>query len=125
MDTKKPMTAREYNDALKTLGLSVYASPGVLSISLRQSQRYASGEQVVAQPIANHLNLLLLHVNGLKQARKRLLKQIEAFESGRGHIYQNRVDVTAETLGEVKRQLSVIEDLLTNHPAGLKPQIEN
>jgi hypothetical protein len=119
----KELNAQEYAEALAELKLSVYASPKVLGVSLRQSQRYASEDQNVALPTSQHLRLLQLHVRDLKKTRERLLKQIEAFESGRGRIYNNRVDVTAKTLSEVKRQLSEIESLLKKHPSGLPPQI--
>lgn len=119
----KQMDAKGYADALAELKLSVYASPKVLGLSLRQSQRYASKEQDVALPTAHYLRLLLLHIRDLKQTQGRLLKQIAALQSGRGKIYSNRVDVTAETLAEAKRQLSEIEGLLKNHPSGLPPQM--
>jgi hypothetical protein len=118
------MTANEFNEALRKLGLSVYASPNVLGISLRQAQRYSSGEEAVAQRTANHLRVLLLHIDTLKQHRKRLIKQIKPLESGRGHIYNGRIDVTAAALGEVRRQLAQCEDLLANHPAGVKPGLD-
>jgi hypothetical protein len=122
--SEKNMRPTEFNETLRKLGLSVYASANVLGISLRQAQRYSSGEEAVAWRTANHLRLLLLHVDGLKQHRKRLMKQIEPLASGRGRIYNGRTDVTAAALAEVRRQLSDCEHLLTNHPSGAKPGLE-
>jgi hypothetical protein len=120
----QPMTKVEFNDALRKLGVSVYASADVLGISLRQAQRYSSGEEVVPWRTINHLKLLLLHVSELKEHRKRLIKQIKPLQSGAGRIYNGRTDVTAAALGEVRRQLAQCEHLLTNHPAGIKPGLE-
>lgn len=120
----KSMPANEFNETLQKLGLSVYASANVLGISLRQAQRYSSGEEAVAWRTANHLKLLLLHIDGLKRHRKRLMKQIEPLASGRGRIYNGRIDVTAAALSDVQRQLSECERLLTNHPSGAKPGLD-
>jgi hypothetical protein len=120
----KTMTAIEFNETIRKLGVSVYASANVLGISLRQAQRYSSGEEAVAWRTANHLRILLLHIDDLKKHRKRLIKQIEPLESGRGHIYNGRVEVTAAALDEVRRQLSECERLLSDHPAGVKPGLE-
>ena len=53
------MTARQFDAALKQLGLSVYASAKVLCISLRQAQRYSSGEAPVPPSIAKLLRALI------------------------------------------------------------------
>ncbi len=119
-----PMTAKEYNEALRKLGLSVYASPKVLGISLRQSQRYSSGEQAVAQPIANHLRLLMVHFQSLHKRQHELLEGIRVIESGSVRYYSDRKDTTAKTLHELKRQLSELEKLLANHPSGLTPSLD-
>lgn len=50
------MTADEFNKALKGLGVSVYASPPVLGVSLRQAQRYSAGE-AIPMPVAKLLRL--------------------------------------------------------------------
>jgi hypothetical protein len=121
---EKNMAPAEFNDALRKLGLSVYASANVFGISLRQAQRYSSGEEDVAWRTANHLRLLLLHIDGLKRHRKRLISQIKPLESGRGRVYNGRVDVTAATLGEVRRQLAECERLLSDHPAGVRPGLD-
>jgi hypothetical protein len=120
----KKMHKAEFNEGLRKLGLSVYASANVLGISLRQAQRYSSGEEEVAWRTANHLKLLLLHIDGLKTHRKRLIKQIAPLETGRGQIYNGRTNVTAAALGEARRQLFECERLLTDHPAGVKPGLD-
>ena len=50
------MTKLEYLSALRSLDLTPYSAAPYLGISLRQSMRYASGQQPVARPI----ELLLL-----------------------------------------------------------------
>lgn len=55
------MTFRQYNAALAKLGLTPYAAARVLGISLRQSHRYASGEQPVKDTIAKLLACYLEH----------------------------------------------------------------
>lgn len=56
LGTKDTMTARQFDLALAKLGLSVYASAPKLGISLRQAQRYSSGETTpVPAPIAKLL----------------------------------------------------------------------
>jgi hypothetical protein len=120
----KEMTATEFNGGLRTLGLSVYASAKVLGISLRQAQRYSSGEEAVAWRTARHVRILLFHVADLKKNRKQLIGQIKALESGRGRIYNGRTDVTAAALGDARRRLSENERLLNNHPAGIRPGLD-
>ena len=53
------MTAGEFDAALKQLGISVYASAKVLCISLRQAQRYSSGEAPVPPSIAKLIRALI------------------------------------------------------------------
>jgi len=53
------MTARQFDAAPKKLGISVYASAKVLCISLRQAQRYSSGEASVPPSIAKLLRALI------------------------------------------------------------------
>lgn len=120
----EPMIAQEFNDALEELGVSVYASANVLGISLRQAQRYSSGEEPVAWRTANHVRLLLFTIGDLKRRRKQLIEQIKPLEKGASCIYNGRREVTKAVLGEVRRQLAQCEDLLTNHPAGVKPGLE-
>jgi hypothetical protein len=120
----KPMTVREFNDGLKELGVSVYASANVLGISLRQAQRYSSGEEPVAWRTANHVRILLLSVAQLKKHRKQRIAQIKQLENGGSRIYNGRTDVTKAVLAENKRQLAECESLLLNHPAGIKPGVD-
>ena len=60
------MNAEEYQAALIVLGLTPYSAPRWLGISLRQSHRYASGEQVVSKPVVKLLDAYLAH--GLPEA---------------------------------------------------------
>jgi hypothetical protein len=53
------MTPRQFDAALEKLGLSVYASAKVLCVSLRQAQRYSSGEAPVPPSIAKLLRALI------------------------------------------------------------------
>ena len=53
------MTAEQFAAAVHRLGISVYASAPVLSVSLRQAQRFASGEQAVPVPVAKLLRLMV------------------------------------------------------------------
>lgn len=55
------MTSRQYNAALAKLNLTPYAAAPVLGISLRQSHRYASGEQPVKDTVAKLLACYLAH----------------------------------------------------------------
>jgi hypothetical protein len=52
------MTKNQFNQALRQLGLSAYASPVVLKVTLRQARRYASGEQQVEARVAAILEML-------------------------------------------------------------------
>lgn len=109
------MTAKEFNDSLKSLRLSVYAAAPILGISLRQAQRYSSGEQTpVAAPVANYLTLLVDMVDGWRMSRKKLLDQIKLFEKAKFTMTSNGKDITASWQAEIRRQLNVFEDLLRN-----------
>lgn len=55
------MTAKQYNTAIAKLKLTPYAAAPLLGISLRQSHRYASGEQPVKETVARLLFMLLRH----------------------------------------------------------------
>lgn len=59
MRSTRKMTQKQYTEALKKLGLSAYSAGPVLGISVRQSHRYASGEQVVNATVAKLLKLIL------------------------------------------------------------------
>lgn len=120
----KTMSTREFNNALADLGISVYASAKVLGLSLRQAQRYASGEEPVAWRTANHVRLLLITIGELKRRRRQLIAQVKPLERGASRIYNGRREVTGAVLGEVKRQLAQCESLLTNHPAGVRPGLD-
>lgn len=53
------MTAKQFNQAVAKLGLSVYASAPALGISLRQAQRYSAGETAVPMTVAKLLRALV------------------------------------------------------------------
>jgi hypothetical protein len=118
------MTVKEFNTGLKKLGLSVYASANVLGMSLRQAQRYSSGEDVVAERTARHLRLLLLHVQKLKERRKQLIDGIRGMKAGDFRIYGGNEDVTASWLRQNEQWLVEVEDILRDHPAGIKPWLD-
>ena len=61
--TRKPstMTAKQYSEALEKLDLTPYSAAKVLGVSLRQSHRYASGEQPVKRTVALLLAMYLRH----------------------------------------------------------------
>jgi hypothetical protein len=119
----RPMTARDFNVALKELGLSVYASPGALGVSLRQAQRYSAGEPV-AWPVANNVRMLVWNVQSLKARRRSLLAQIGQFEHKGVRTSTNGKDDTAATVKRLRAYLTEIEDLLNDHPAGVKPGLD-
>src|SRR5258708_6143567 len=100
------MTAKQFNEALRRLRLSVYASADVLDISLRQAQRYASGEQVVSGPVANHLTLLVQMVEGWRRERKKVLEQIAFFAKPGTSISVNGKDDTKSWVAELHAYLA-------------------
>ena len=59
MEPAKTMDSIGYREACATLKISVYASADVLGISLRQAQRYASGESPVPDTVAKLLRALI------------------------------------------------------------------
>jgi thioredoxin reductase len=73
---------------------------------------------------AGHNGLTCAAYLGIKKRRKQLLEQIKPLESGTGRIYNGKTDVTKVVLGDVRRQLAQREDLLTHHPAGVKPGLD-
>jgi hypothetical protein len=119
------MTKNQFNQALRQLGLSVYASPTVLKVTLRQAQRYASGEQPVEARVAAILEILVNQVNGLKLRRHQLQMMIDAIDDRGVRIGTNNRDETKSWREQLKIWQCEIDDLLRNHPAGLPPQIEN
>jgi hypothetical protein len=54
------MTPKQFDAAVAKLGLSVYASAPALGISLRQAQRYSSGESPVPITVAKLLRAMIL-----------------------------------------------------------------
>jgi hypothetical protein len=55
------MTKTQYRRALEELKLTPYSAAPLLGISLRQSHRYASGEQTVKDTVALLLAAYLRH----------------------------------------------------------------
>ena len=117
------MTKSQFNEALRKLGLSVYASPRVLNVTLRQAQRYASGEQAVEVRVATLLELLQDQVRRLKMRRHQLKMMISSIDDREVRILANNKDETASWRAQLDVWLKEIEDLLRNHPSGLPPQI--
>jgi hypothetical protein len=119
------MTTNQFNHALRQLGLSVYASPAVLKVTLRQAQRYSSGEQSVEGRVATILEMLVNEIHRLKHRRRKLKMMIAAIDERGLRIGKNNQDETPTWREQLKTWLEEIEDLLRNHPSGLPPQITN
>jgi hypothetical protein len=121
------MTAKQFNDALTKLRLSVYASAPVLGISLRQAQRYSSGEQEVSGPVANQLTLLVDMVTRWKAERKKNQKMIDFFENKdlRARIHSDGKDITSSWVATLRDREAEWESLLRRPPgSGLPSQID-
>ncbi|WP_271572558.1 hypothetical protein [Bradyrhizobium sp. CCBAU 11386] len=116
------MTSKQFHDAVIKLWGSVYASADPLGISLRQAQRYDAGTEVAA-PVANQLKILLDHVRGLKDERKRLIDQLAFFDRPGARIGDQNGDHTQAWKTILRDRIAELEDLLRNHPAGFVPQI--
>jgi hypothetical protein len=120
------MTTNQFNEALRKLGLSVYASPSVLKVTMRQAQRYSSGEQQpVEARVAAILEMLLENVRYLKHRRHELKMMIASIDERGVRVGTNNRDETPAWRGQLQVWLEEIEDLLRNHPSGLPPQITN
>jgi hypothetical protein len=120
------MTTNQFNEALRKLGLSVYASPSVLKVTMRQAQRYASGEQQpVEARVAAILEMLLENVRYLKHRRHELKMMIASIDERGVRVGTNNRDETPAWRAQLQVWLEEIEDLLRNHPSGLPPQITN
>jgi hypothetical protein len=118
------MNSKQFNEALRKLGLSVYASPVVLKVTLRQAQRYASGEQEpVEARVAAILGMLLENVSYLKHRRHELQMMIAAIDQRGVRVGTNKRDETPEWRNQLNVWLEEIERLLRRHPSGLPPQI--
>ena len=120
------MPASHFNKSLKYLNLSVYAAAPILGISLRQAQRYSSGDdpQEISGPVTNLLILLQSQIFQLKRRRHELLGMIEAIDQRGLRVGTNNRDETPAWRGQLKVWLDETEDLLRNHPSGLPSQIE-
>jgi hypothetical protein len=118
------MTADEFNDALRYLRLSVYASAPILGISLRQAQRYAAGEQIVAAPIAALLTMTVDMIKRWKDELRKAKAQVELFDSGKFYARVNNKDATAEFSRTGHLYVRKWEKLLRDPGNGLPPQID-
>jgi hypothetical protein len=124
VEKESEMTAKQFNDALSKLRLSVYASAPILGISLRQAQRYSSGEHPIAKPVANHLTLLVQMVENWRSERKKILGQLEFFERPGARIGVNGKDNTKEWVAELNRRLAEWDHLISTGADGqIPPQI--
>jgi hypothetical protein len=119
----KPMTASDFRAALKELGLSVYASPHALGVSLRQAQRYAAGEPV-AWPVANAVRMMVWSVRDIKARRKDNLDSIKLFETKKIRLRSNGKDISEDWVATLRERVAELEHLLMNHPAGIKPSLD-
>jgi hypothetical protein len=119
------MSPKQFNDGIAKLRLSVYAAAPVLGISLRQAQRYSSGEQVVAEPVANYLTVLIGMIDRWKQERKKMQGMIDFFEKKGGRIGAEGKDETKRWLATFHERLAEWEELLRKPPnLKLPPQID-
>ena len=117
------MTKNQFTEALRKLDLSVYASPAVLKVTLRQAQRYASGEQPVEARVAAILDLLSDQIRRLRLRRRELQMMIDAIDERGVRVGTNNTDHTKAWREQLRIWLKEVEDLLRNHPSGLPPQI--
>jgi hypothetical protein len=117
------MTTAEFNAALRTLRLSVYASPAVLKVTMRQAQRYAAGEQPVEARVAAILQILLAEVRDLKRRHHELTMMISSIDDRGVRISADTKDETKSWRAQLKVWLDDIEDLLRNHPSKIPSQI--
>jgi hypothetical protein len=120
------MNASHFNKSLKYLNLSVYAAAPILGISLRQAQRYSSGEdpQEISGPVANLLILLQREVFQLKLRRHELCGMIEAIDVRGVRIGTKTHDATQRWRDQLQAWLNDIEGLLRKHPSGLPSQLD-
>jgi hypothetical protein len=112
---------KQFNEVLRRLRLSVYASADILDISLRQAQRYASGEQTVSGPVANHLTPLVQMVDGWRRERKKVLEQIDFFARPGTSISVNGKDDTRSWVAELRPHLAEWDHLLATGADGQIP----
>jgi hypothetical protein len=66
------MTPEEYATAMAHLGLSHHQMAEIIGVSLRQSMRYASGENPVSEPVAKLIDYLLKTEKGRKNEGKQV-----------------------------------------------------
>ncbi|MFY9989958.1 MAG: hypothetical protein WAL40_02810, partial [Rhodoplanes sp.] len=79
-------------------------------MTLRQAQRYASGEQPVEARVAAILSMLVDQINGLKLRRRQLQSMIESIDENGVRVQQNNRDVTTAWRGQLKVWLDEVEN---------------
>lgn len=119
------MTKSQFNSALSQLGLSVYASPAVLKVTLRQAQRYSLGEQEVEARVTAILEMLLHEIKYLKHRRHELNEMIDSIDKHGVRVSNNNRDDTQAWRERLLGWLDEIEGLLRKHPSGLPSQLTN
>jgi hypothetical protein len=119
VDYDAVMDAAEFVSNLKRIALSVYASKDVLGISLRQAQRYASGEESVPMRTSRHLRIIVDDLEYHKRWRRQLLDQLEFMKRDGFRIRSNGRDVTQEWKARLEGYLADRENLLLSHPSGV------
>lgn len=117
------MTTAQFNNALAGLNLSVYAAAPILGVSLRQAQRYSSGEQAVPATVSCILGMLRDQVRSFKKRLHELNMMISAIDDRGLRVGTNNRDETAAWRGQLIVWRDEMTDLLSNHPSGLPPQL--
>ena len=120
------MFASHFNKSLRYLNLSVYAAAPILGISLRQAQRYSSGEdpQEVSEPVTKLLIQLQREIFQLKVRRHELTEMIGAIDVQGVRIGTKTHDATRRWRDQLQAWLNESEELLRKHPSGLPSQLE-
>jgi hypothetical protein len=119
------MTANQFRETLRRLGLSIYASPDILRVTLRQAQRYASGDQEVEERVAMILETLSDEIRRLKHRRHQLKMMIGSIDDRDVRVLANNRDETRAWREQLRIWLDDIEELLRCHPSGLPSQIDD
>lgn len=120
------MTPNHFNKSLKYLNLSVYAAAPILGISLRQAQRYSSGEdpQDVSEPVARFLSHLQREIFQLKVRHHELSQMIQAIDQGGVRIGTKSHDATRQWRDQLQAWMNDAETLLRKHPSGIPSQLD-
>lgn len=117
------MTTAQFNNSLEKLHLSVYAAAPILGVSLRQAQRYSSGEQAVPATVSCILGMLRDQVRDFKKRIHELDMMISAIDDRGLRVGTNNRDETAAWREQLVIWRSEMIELLENHPSGLPAQV--